>query len=69
MRTHLHRVPDSLLSYEKDLRAAVLRGEKNTALDMLNEVLAHVYVYSNYDINSIKARMLELLVDVSRATD
>ncbi len=59
---------DSLLSYEKDLRAAVLRGEKNTALDMLNEVLAHVYVYSNYDINSIKARMLELLVMLSRAT-
>ena len=35
---------------------------------MLNEVLAHVYVYSNYDINSIKARMLELLVMLSRAT-
>ena len=59
---------DSLLSYEKDLRAAIMRGEKNSALDMLNEVLAHVYVYSNYDINSIKARMLELLVMLSRAT-
>lgn len=59
---------DSLLSYEKVLRSAVLRGEKNIALDMLNEVLAHVYVYSNYEINSIKARMLELLVILSRAT-
>ena len=59
---------ESLLSYEKVLRAAVLRGEKNVALDMLNEVLARVYVYSNYDINSIKARMLEMLVILSRAT-
>ena len=59
---------DSLLSYEKVLRAAVLRGEKNVALDMLNDVLARVYVYSNYDINSIKARMLEMLVILSRAT-
>lgn len=59
---------ESLLSYEKVLRAAVLQGEKTVALDMLNEVLARVYVYSNYDINSIKARMLEMLVILSRAT-
>ncbi|MBR4743241.1 MAG: AraC family transcriptional regulator [Oscillospiraceae bacterium] len=59
---------ESLLSYEKVLRSAVLRGEKNVALDMLNDVLAKVYVYSNYDINSIKARMLEMLVILSRAT-
>jgi YesN/AraC family two-component response regulator len=59
---------DSLLEFEKGLRAAFLRGEKNTALEMLNEMLAHIYVYSNYDINSVKARMLELLVVLSRAT-
>ena len=59
---------DSLLAFEKGLRASFLRGEQNTALEMLNEMLAHIYVYSNYDINSVKARMLELLVVLSRAT-
>ena len=59
---------DMLLQFEKDLRIAVLRGEKNTALQMLNEMLAHIYVYSNFDISAIKARLLELLVILSRAT-
>jgi AraC-like DNA-binding protein/ligand-binding sensor protein len=59
---------DMLLQFEKDLRIAVLRGEKNSALQMLNEMLAHIYVYSNFDINAIKARLLELLVILSRAT-
>lgn len=59
---------DMLLQFEKDLRIAVLRGEKNSALLMLNEMLAHIYVYSNFDISAIKARLLELLVILSRAT-
>jgi two-component system response regulator YesN len=59
---------DMLLQFEKDLRIAVLRGEKNSALQMLNEMLAHIYVYSNFDISAIKARLLELLVILSRAT-
>lgn len=59
---------DMLLQFEKDLRLAVLRGEKASALQMLNEMLAHIYVYSNYDIGAVKARLLELLVILSRAT-
>ncbi len=59
---------DMLLQFEKDLRIAVLRGEKTSALSMLNEMLAHIYVYSNFDISAIKARLLELLVILSRAT-
>lgn len=59
---------DMLLQFEKNLKIAVLRGEKNTALEMINEMLAHIYVYSNYDINAVKARLLELLVILSRAT-
>ncbi|NLM84241.1 MAG: AraC family transcriptional regulator [Clostridiales bacterium] len=59
---------DMLLRFEKDLRLAVLRGEKASALDMLNEMLAHIYVYSNFDLSAIKARLLELLVILSRAT-
>ncbi len=59
---------DMLLEFEKDLRIAVLRGEKTSALQMLNEMLAHIYIYSNFDISAIKARLLELLVILSRAT-
>jgi YesN/AraC family two-component response regulator len=59
---------DLLLQFEKDLRFAVIRGEKASALHMINEMLAHIYVYSNSDISSIKARLLELLVILSRAT-
>ena len=57
-----------LLRFEKELHYAVLRGEKDSALQMINEVLAHIHVYSNFDVRAIKARLLELLVILSRAT-
>ena len=57
-----------LLEFEKNLQTAVIRGEKAAVMDMLNEMLAHIYVYSNFDIFAIKARLLELLVILSRAT-
>jgi len=57
-----------LLEFEQELHYAMLRGEKSSALQMINEVLAHIHVYSNFDIRAIKARLLELLVILSRAT-
>jgi len=57
-----------LLKFEKELHYAVIHGEKNLALKMINEVLAHIHVYSNFDTRAIKARLLELLVILSRAT-
>ncbi|MDR0862182.1 MAG: helix-turn-helix domain-containing protein [Oscillospiraceae bacterium] len=59
---------DTLLKFEKNLRMTVINGEKSKALDSINEVLAHIYVYSNFDLAAIKARLLELLVILSRAT-
>ena len=59
---------DLLLKFERDLQYAVLHGEKNSALRMINEMLAHIHVYSNFDLTAIKARLLELLVVLSRAT-
>ena len=59
---------DMLLKFEKELRYAMLRGEKKSALEMINEVLAHIHVYSDFDVRAIKARLLELLVILSRAT-
>ena len=57
-----------LLRFERDLQYAVLHGEKNSALRMINEMLAFIHVYSNFDLGAIKARLLELLVVLSRAT-
>ena len=59
---------DMLLQFERNLRLAVINGEKASALVMINDMLAQTYVYSNYDIAAIKARLLELLVILSRAT-
>ncbi|MDR2356866.1 MAG: helix-turn-helix domain-containing protein [Oscillospiraceae bacterium] len=59
---------EMLLRFEKDMRFTVLSGDKTAAMEMINEVLAHIYVYSNYDIHAIRARLLELLVILSRAT-
>jgi len=59
---------EMLLSFEKELHNAVLRGEKDSALKMINEVLAHIHVYSEFDVRAIKARLMELLVILSRAT-
>ena len=59
---------EMLLKFESDLHYAMLCGEKNQALEMINEMLAHIHVYSNFDVRAIKARLLELLVVLSRAT-
>ncbi|MDR0491445.1 MAG: helix-turn-helix domain-containing protein [Oscillospiraceae bacterium] len=59
---------EMLLKFESELHLAMLRGEKSSALEMINEVLAHIYVYGNSDVRAIKARLLELLVILSRAT-
>ena len=59
---------EMLLKFENELHYAMLRGEKNSALQMINEMLAHIHVYSNFDIKAIKARLLEMLVILSRAT-
>jgi AraC-like DNA-binding protein/ligand-binding sensor protein len=59
---------DMLLEFEKNLRLTVINGEKATALQIINEMLAHIYVYSNFDIAAVKARLLELIVVLARAT-
>jgi AraC-like DNA-binding protein/ligand-binding sensor protein len=57
-----------LLKFENDMHSCVLNGDKTAAMGMINDVLAHIYVYSNYDIGAIRARLLELLVILSRAS-
>jgi len=57
-----------LLKFEKELHFAMLHGEKGLALHMINEELANIHIYSNSDVRAMKARLLELLVVLSRAT-
>ena len=59
---------EMLLRFENELHFAMLHGEKISALNMINEMLAHIHVYSNFGVRAIKARLLELLVVLSRAT-
>ena len=59
---------EMLLEFEKELHFAILRGEKSSAMQLLNEMFAHIHIYSNFDIRAIKSRHLELLVILSRAT-
>ena len=53
---------------EKKLQMMILNGDKKGAHDMLNELLAHIYYVSNFDVDIIKIRVIELLVVLSRAT-
>ena len=59
---------ETLLEFEKELHFALLHGEKKLALQMINEELAYIHVYSDFDVRAIKARLMELLVVLSRAT-
>jgi two-component system response regulator YesN len=53
---------------EKRLQQCILSGDKRGATGVLNEVLAKIFVISNYDIEMIRIRMVELLTLLSRAT-
>jgi len=61
-------IADKLIEFEKELRSTVISGEKAEALNMINDLLAQIYIYSNYDFKSVKVRLIELLFALSRAT-
>ena len=51
---------------ENALVQHILNGEKDEAQDVLNELLGNIYFLCDYDLNEIRARMLELLAVLSR---
>jgi len=61
----------SLPSYpfekEKELLARIKLGDKQASQKILNEILGHIFFSSGKDFNVIKARILELIVLLSRA--
>lgn len=52
---------------EKELTASIATGDKPTSQKILNEILGYVFFSSGKDIEIIKARVLELVVLLSRA--
>lgn len=55
------------IEYEKQLHTLIVEYDKSGAQALINELLGHIYFSSNYDLNTIKARVIELLVLLSRA--
>jgi AraC-like DNA-binding protein len=53
---------------EKQLHRLICSGDKSGAQELLNQLLGHIYFASNFDLKSIKTRVVELIVILSRAT-
>lgn len=53
---------------EKKLYDLILTQDKSAAQNLLNELLANIYLSCNFDLEIIKVRVLELIVLLSRAT-
>ncbi len=55
------------LDCERQLRIFVASNERARAQALLNDLLGHIYFSSNFDLGTIKARVVELIVVLSRA--
>lgn len=62
-----HSVSNYPFEAEKELLAAITAGDKTTAQRLLNEILGYIFFSSNGAFDVIKARVLELVVLLSRA--
>lgn len=54
--------------YEKQLQNMVLSGDKEGSQELINQLLGHIYFCSNGSFETVKARIIELVVVLSRAT-
>lgn len=60
--------PRYLIDCEKQLCQLIGSGDKAGAQKLLNEVLGYIYVQNAFDLAAIRARVVELIVLLSRAT-
>ncbi len=60
-------IPDYPFEKEKELLSCIAMGDKKGSQSILNEVLGHIFFSSGGDFETIKARVLELVVLLSRA--
>lgn len=57
-----------LIQSEKQLHELIANGDKDGARALLNEILGYIYFSSDFELSTIKARIIELIVLLSRAT-
>ncbi|MEG1879776.1 MAG: AraC family transcriptional regulator, partial [Oscillospiraceae bacterium] len=55
------------IELEKDLQDAIVHGDSVLSKELLNKLLGHIFFNSNGDFATIKARVLELIVLLSRS--
>jgi len=55
------------IAIERKLRTAVRSRDKEGSQTLLNQILAHIYVSNNNNLEAIKPRITELIVVLSRA--
>ncbi len=55
------------IAKERELLSMISRGDKSGSQRLLNEILGHVFFSSGQDVGVIRARVLELVVLLSRA--
>ena len=55
------------LELEKELRDAIIRGDKARSKELLNSLLGYVFFSSNANFDTIKSRVAELLVLLGRS--
>lgn len=75
---HIHQLKNMLetgenvsaypLEKEKELLSAIAVGDKPLSQKLLNEILGHIFFASGNDFGLIRARVLELIVLLSRAS-
>ena len=65
--TDAARAHDYPIQLEREMLGRVRLGDKSGARAMLNELLAHIFLRSPGNLELIKARLLELVVMISRA--
>jgi len=59
-----HQYP---IEIESKLCALIVNGDQEGSQKLLNELLGHIFFYSVFDLDEIKARTLELIAVLSRA--
>ena len=52
---------------EKELQSVIRGGDKSGAQRLLNDLLGNIYLLSDFDVDLIKIRIIELLSVLSRA--
>ena len=54
------------ITQERKLRSAIRNRDKEDAENVLNQILAYIYVSNNSNLDAIKPRIMELIIVISR---